>query len=274
MSKRMKKREKFLLIFMIVIIVLTIAYVVKGYVDNNKLSVEVEKKWEKISACEESEERCDYDINFEINGIIAEEWATKEHINKLKEEGLYDETKVERFNAVSELLGNIFNTSIISQQGIYGQMAGVVTLILLSVSITIFIYFMLTLEYKNIKQYIISNIIILLIFMGLFLITNLLSLPESILFNRASLEGLTSYIEYYDILLVLYLVFLTGNAIKNKNKLLIFNAIMFDLIAMLYIFVWHETFFVEILVACLPLLLIEGIIILIKKYKEETCSKN
>lgn len=270
----MKKREKFLLIFMIVIITLTTAYVVKGCLDSNKLFAEFEKKSERIGICEESEEQCDYDINFEINGIIAEEWANKEYINKLKEEGLYDETKVERSNAVSELFGNIFNISNIYQQGIYGQMAGVISLILLSISITIFIYFTLTLEYKNIKQYIIANAIIFLIFMGLFLTTNLLSLPESILFNSVSLEGLTSYIEYYDLLLVLYLVFLTGNAIKNKNKLLIFNAIMFDLIAILYILVWNETFFAEIFVAWLPIVLIEGIIILIKKYKKETCSKN
>ena len=270
----MKNREKFLLIFMIVIVLLTIAYVVKGCLDINKLSLEHDNKWEKISVCEEDEEQCDYDINFEINGIIANEWANKEYVNKLKEEGLYDEPKEERSNAIGQLLDNVFDSSNIYQQGIYGQMVGVITLIFLSISITIFIYFMLTLEFKNIKQYIIANIIILLIFIGLFLITNLLSLPESILFNSASLEGLTSYIEYYDLLLVLYLVFLTGNAIKNKNKLLIFNAIIFDLIAMLYVFVWHETFFAEIFVAWLPIVLIQGIIILIKKYKAETCTKN
>ena len=67
---------------------------------------------------------------------------------------------------------------------------------------------MITLGYKDIKQYILDNIGILLVFIVLSVIHNALALGDSLLIRN----------NMFDVLPVLYFIFLTSNIIKNIAK--------------------------------------------------------
>ena len=67
---------------------------------------------------------------------------------------------------------------------------------------------MITLVYKDIKQYILDNIGILLVFIVLWVIHNALALGDSLLFRN----------NMFDVLPVLYVIFLIGNITKNIVK--------------------------------------------------------
>lgn len=238
----MKNREKFLLIFMITTIILTILIVIKGNIEFNELSKEQEVVWQEL---EKGEKEGKYSLEIE-EGI-------KEHMAGISE-------LTEREQALSSYISSVNIEYLLEYTGINARLIEVINLIFHSLSITLFIYCMLTVEYKNKKQYVLANIGVFGMLLVLQFINNILGIGDTVLFYE---NGGYNIIE---ILPLLYLVFLTGNAIKNKRKLQIFNVTILALVAIANAIYSSITWYFDItwdLVygIYLVLLAIEGIIL-------------
>lgn len=188
----MKNTEKFLLIFMITIITLSIGSVVAGYIEFNKVSKEQSKLWEEI----ENGKYLDK-YSFEIEDGI------KQHMN-INE----DNNGTDREKALKSYISSINTKYLLEYTNVNARMVEIINLLLYSLSITFFVYCMITLVYKDIKQYILDNIGILLVFIVLWVIHNALALGDSLLFRN----------NMFDVLPVLYVIFLIGNITKNIVK--------------------------------------------------------
>ena len=188
----MKNTEKFLLIFMITIITLSIGSVVAGYIEFNKVSKEQSKLWEKI----ENGKYLDK-YSFEIEDGI------KQHMN-INE----DNNGTDREKALKSYISSINTKYLLEYTNVNARMVEIINLLFYSLSITFFVYCMITLVYKDIKQYILDNIGILLVFIVLWVIHNALALGDSLLFRN----------NMFDVLPVLYVIFLIGNITKNIVK--------------------------------------------------------
>ena len=188
----MKNTEKFLLIFMITIITLSIGSVVAGYIEFNKVSKEQSKLWEEI---ENGKYLAKY--SFEIEDGI------KQHMN-INE----DNNGTDREKALKSYISSINTKYLLEYTNVNARMVEIINLLFYSLSITFFVYCMITLVYKDIKQYILDNIGILLVFIVLWVIHNALALGDSLLFRN----------NMFDVLPVLYVIFLIGNITKNIVK--------------------------------------------------------
>lgn len=188
----MKNTEKFLLIFMITIITLSIGSVVAGYIEFNKVSKEQSKLWEEI----ENGKYLDK-YSFEIEDGI------KQHMN-INE----DNNGTDREKALKSYISSINTKYLLEYTNVNARMVEIINLLFYSLSITFFVYCMITLVYKDIKQYILDNIGILLVFIVLWVIHNALALGDSLLFRN----------NMFDVLPVLYVIFLIGNITKNIVK--------------------------------------------------------
>ena len=188
----MKNIEKFLLIFMITIITLSIGSVVAGYIEFNKVSKEQSKLWEEI----ENGKYLDK-YSFEIEDGI------KQHMN-INE----DNNGTDREKALKSYISSINTKYLLEYTNVNARMVEIINLLFYSLSITFFVYCMITLVYKDIKQYILDNIGILLVFIVLWVIHNALALGDSLLFRN----------NMFDVLPVLYVIFLIGNITKNIVK--------------------------------------------------------
>ena len=188
----MKNIEKFLLIFMITIITLSIGSVVAGYIEFNKVSKEQSKLWEEI----ENGKYLDK-YSFEIEDGI------KQHMN-INE----DNNGTDREKALKSYISSINTKYLLEYTNVNARMVEIINLLFYSLSITFFVYCMITLVYKDIKQYILDNIGILLVFIVLWVIHNALALGDSLLFRY----------NMFDVLPVLYVIFLIGNITKNIVK--------------------------------------------------------
>ena len=188
----MKNTEKFLLIFMITIITLSIGSVVAGYIEFNKVSKEQSKLWEEI----ENGKYLDK-YSFEIEDGI------KQHTN-INE----DDNGTDREKALKSYLSSRNTEYLLEYTNVNARMVEIINLLFYSLSITFFVYCMITLVYKDIKQYILDNIGILLVFIVLWVMHNVLALGDSLLFRN----------NMFDVLPVLYVIFLVGNITKNIVK--------------------------------------------------------
>lgn len=188
----MKNTEKFLLIFMITIITLSIGSVVAGYIEFNKVSKEQSKLWEEI----ENGKYLDK-YSFEIEDGI------KQHMN-INE----DNNGTDREKALKSYISSINTKYLLEYTNVNARMVEIINLLFYSLSITFFVYCMITLVYKDIKQYILDNIGILLVFIVLWVMHNALALGDSLLFRN----------NMFDVLPVLYVIFLIGNITKNIVK--------------------------------------------------------
>ena len=188
----MKNIEKFLLIFMITIITLSIGSVVAGYIEFNKVSKEQSKLWEEI----ENGKYLDK-YSFEIEDGI------KQHTN-INE----DDNGTDREKALKSYLSSRNTEYLLEYTNVNARMVEIINLLFYSLSITFFVYCMITLVYKDIKQYILDNIGILLVFIVLWVMHNVLALGDSLLFRN----------NMFDVLPVLYVIFLVGNITKNIVK--------------------------------------------------------
>ncbi|MBR6613935.1 MAG: hypothetical protein IKK84_04120 [Clostridia bacterium] len=188
----MKNIEKFLLIFMITIITLSIGSVVAGYIEFNKVSKEQSKLWEEI----ENGKYLDK-YSFEIEDGI------KQHTN-INE----DDNGTDREKALKSYLSSRNTEYLLEYTNVNARMVEIINLLFYSLSITFFVYCMITLVYKDIKQYILDNIGILLVFIVLWVMHNALALGDSLLFRN----------NMFDVLPVLYVIFLIGNITKNIVK--------------------------------------------------------
>ncbi|MBR6689624.1 MAG: hypothetical protein IKL68_06385 [Clostridia bacterium] len=188
----MKNIEKFLLIFMITIVILSIGSVVAGYIEFNKVSNEQSKLWEEI----ENGKYLDK-YSFEIEDGI------KQHMNVNEDNNCTDREK-----ALKSYISSINTKYLLEYTNVNARMVEIINLLFYSLSITFFVYCMITLVYKDIKQYILDNIGILLVFIVLWVIHNALALGDSLLFRN----------NMFDVLPVLYVIFLIGNITKNIVK--------------------------------------------------------
>ena len=188
----MKNTEKFLLIFMITIITLSIGSVVAGYIEFNKVSKEQSKLWEEI----ENGKYLDK-YSFEIEDGI------KQHTN-INE----DDNGTDREKALKSYLSSRNTEYLLEYTNVNARMVEIINLLFYSLSITFFVYCIITLVYKDIKQYILDNIGILLVFIVLWVMHNVLALGDSLLFRN----------NMFDVLPVLYVIFLVGNITKNIVK--------------------------------------------------------
>lgn len=188
----MKNIEKFLLIFMITIITLSIGSVVAGYIEFNKVSKEQSKLWEEI----ENGKYLDK-YSFEIEDGI------KQHTN-INE----DDNGTDREKALKSYLSSRNTEYLLEYTNVNARMVEIINLLFYSLSITFFVYCMITLVYKDIKQYILDNIGILLVFIVLWVMHNALALGDSLLFRN----------NMFDVLPVLYVIFLISNITKNIVK--------------------------------------------------------
>ncbi len=186
----MKAREKFLLIFMITIILLSVASVTMGYIEFNKFSDEQAALWEEIEAG-----RTEDKYSFEIEDGIKQ---------NMSEEPNY----TDREKALNAYLSSINTEYLLEYTNVNARMIEIINLLFYSLSISIFVYCMFILEYKNMKQYILDNIGILLVFVVLWVINNALALGDNLLFRNHAVE----------ILPMLYAMFLVVNIIKNVIK--------------------------------------------------------
>jgi len=191
---------------MITTIILTILTVIKGNIEFSNLSKEQEVVWQEL---EKGEKEGKYSWEIE-EGI-------KEHMAGVSELS-------EREQALSSYISSVNIEYLLEYTSINARLIEVINLIFHSLSITLFIYCMLTVEYKNKKQYVLANIGVFGMLLLLQFINNVLGIGDTIIFYE---NGGYNIIE---ILPLLYLVFLTGNAIKNKRKLQMFNAITLDLV--------------------------------------------
>lgn len=193
----MKNREKFFVIFAIIIVILTIGYIVKSNIEINKIEVKLQ----------------------ELNNEIGTDGSIKEKYSDEVEEGIqrymieggasYEER---RFTAVSLYLNEMYQQYLAEYNSFYQPAITLFNLMYYGIIITVFIYLMLTIQYKNMKQYLLVNAIIILasvilIFVGGMLETNHMD------------AGVLLY-EYYSeyVLPILCVIYLTGNIIKNVKK--------------------------------------------------------
>ena len=260
----MKNREKFLLIFMITTIILTILTVIKGNIEIKDIMNESELFW------------CEFN-NGEVSGKHSDEIeeGIKQHII-----GDYSE----RDMAVQSYLETVMMDYNFKIQNISPRIDEIIHLIFCSLSITLFIYFMITIEYKNKKQYLLTNIYVFGILLALKFICNLLFFNDYTYLGTPILFYNNGVYYVQELLLVLYLMFLTGNAIKNKRKLQLFNAIILDLVVIgnaIYSTInWYLDITWDLVFGIyLILLAIEGIIILVrnlinKKQKNKEIHEN
>ena len=188
----MKKLEKFLLIFMITIVTLSVANVVCGYIEFNRISDEQTKFWSEIEEGKHSDE-----YSFEIEDGI------KQHMNIN-----VDESYTAREKALASYLSSINTKYLLEYTNINARMIEIINLLFYSISITFFVYCMITLVYKNIKQYILDNIGILLVFIVLCVMHNALALGDMLLFKN----------NMFEVIPALYVIFLIGNITKNIIK--------------------------------------------------------
>ena len=186
----MKNREKFLLIFVITIVILSLGSIITGYIEFSKTSDEQSAFWEEIESGRAKDE---YTLEIE-DGIK----------RNMKEAPDY----TDREKALNAYLRYRNTKYLLAYTDVNARMTETINLLFYSVSITIFVYLMLTLEYKNRTQYVLDNIGVLLVFAVLWVINNALELSGPLLFSNYDL----------DILLILYVMFLIGNIIKNVTK--------------------------------------------------------
>lgn len=188
----MKNTEKFLLIFMITIITLSIGSVVAGYIEFNKVSKEQSKLWEEI----ENGKYLDK-YSFEIEDGI------KQHMN-INE----DNNGTDREKALKSYISSINTKYLLEYTNVNARMVEIINLLFYSLSITFFVYCMITLVYKDIKQYILDNIGILLVFIVLCVMHNSLALGDMLLLKN----------NMFEVIPALYVIFLIGNITKNIVK--------------------------------------------------------
>lgn len=248
----MKNREKFFVIFTITIIILSALYVIKANVERIRINEDMTKIKQEI---------------YMENGGIFEQY-TQEIEDRVQNYLSIKEDEQPRELAVAFYLNDVVFEHLVEAYSFLGPMLGVMNLVFYSFVITIFIHAMLTVEYKNKKQYLIANSIIILIYFVLAQIDKLIYtqyLEEGrIIFNYNSID----YSEH--ILPIMYLVFLTGNSIKNKKKVLLFNAVVLDLLVLGNIIFTAITGTLDIswdfvIFAFLPFFIVESIILLIEK---------
>ena len=239
----MKNREKIFIIFTIAIVVLTILFVVRGNIEINNMKSELEILDQEVG-----------------NGEIVKDKYT-DRIEEEMSRYMFDIANYNaRFTALSLYISEVMQEYMVEYAEVYRPFTGMISLVFYSFSITLFVYFMITIEYKNKKQYFFANLGIFIIAMSLFGIEKL---AENIWYTNLYNTGVT-------LLPLAYLTFLTGNAIKNKRKLTIFNAIILDLIvivdAIYNIMIWQFWITWNLVFGVfLILLAIEGIIIFINK---------
>lgn len=189
----MKNIERFLLIFMITIIILSVGSVVCGYIEFNKISEEQSKLWKEI----ENGKYIDK-YSMEIEDSI------KQHMNINNNESYTDREK-----ALNSYLASRNTEYLLEYTNINARMIEIINLLFYSLSITFLVYCMITLGYKDIKQYILDNIGILLVFIVLWVMHNVLALGDCLLLRN----------NMFEVIPILYVIFLVGNITKNiTNK--------------------------------------------------------
>ena len=119
-----------------------------------------------------------------------------------------DNNGTDREKALKSYISSINTKYLLEYTNVNARMVEIINLLFYSLSITFFVYCMITLVYKDIKQYILDNIGILLVFIVLWVIHNALALGDSLLFRN----------NMFDVLPVLYVIFLIGNITKNIVK--------------------------------------------------------
>ena len=186
----MKNREKFLLIFVITIVVLSLGSIISGYIGFSKTSDEQVAFWKEVD-----DGRTKDKYTFEIEDGIKQ---------NMRDEVDYT-AREEALNAYLSYRNTKYSLAYADTNA---RMTETINLLFYSLSITIFVYLMITLKYKNKTQYLLDNLGILMIFAVLWVINNALELSGPLLFANCHL----------DILSTLYIMFLIGNIIKNITK--------------------------------------------------------